>query len=149
MRKTRLALCITPLLVAILVAPGCAARNPAAPGYAPEQYARDAIAAAQGFIVQAQEHHGAECRSGCALPEIQDAKLCRNICNAINRAVHAQNAAIDALSLYCAGPGWGEGAPCNPQPDFALRLREAVRELDRIVREVRGLLRTGAPGRIP
>lgn len=107
-----------------------------------EKWARDSIAAAKGFIEQAQQNHGDECRAvpSCSLPTVQDAAKCRGICNAVNRAVHAQNLAIDALNLYCAGPGWAEGGPCNAQRALEPRVREAIRELNRVLADAKGAL---------
>jgi hypothetical protein len=58
-----------------------------------EQQAQDALAASQGFIVQAQKNHQAECSQTPkkAFP-----------CGTINQAVGAQNLAIDALETYCS-----------------------------------------------
>jgi hypothetical protein len=58
-----------------------------------EQQARDALAASQGFIMQAQKNHQAECSQTPkkAFP-----------CAMINQAVGAQNLAIDALETYCS-----------------------------------------------
>jgi len=105
-----------------------------------EKWARDSIAAAKGFIEQAQTHHGEECRAACQLASVQDPAKCARICNAINRAVHAQNLAIDALNLYCAGPGWAEGGACSAQPALEPRVREAIRELNRILADAKGAL---------
>lgn len=58
-----------------------------------ENQARDALAASQGFIAQAQMNHQAECSATPkkAFP-----------CAMINQAVGAQNLAIDALETYCS-----------------------------------------------
>src|SRR4051812_6171119 len=55
----------------------------------------DALAAAQGFIGQAQKNHQAE----CSVDPSQDFP-----CQTINRAVEAQNAAVSALEVYCQLP---------------------------------------------
>jgi len=105
-----------------------------------EKWARDSIAAAKGFIEEAQRNHGDECRVACQLASVQNPAKCRGICNAINRAVHAQNLAIDALNLYCAGPGWAEGGACSAQPALEPRVREAIGELNRIIADAKGAL---------
>ena len=58
-----------------------------------EQQARDALAASQGFIAQAQSNHQAECSTNPKKPFP---------CAMINQAVGAQNLAIDALETYCS-----------------------------------------------
>ena len=58
-----------------------------------EQQARDALAASQGFIMQAQKNHQAECSQTPKKPFP---------CGTINQAVGAQNLAIDALETYCS-----------------------------------------------
>lgn len=93
--------------------------------------ARDAIAAAKGFIEKAQQNHLAECT---AQPE-------KSLCVAINKAVDAQNLAIDALDAYCAGPFWLQGAACDPQALLADRLQQAVRNLNDTVKSLKELVR--------
>jgi hypothetical protein len=73
------------LIAVVFLAAGC---SPV------EQQARDALAASQGFIMQAQQNHQAECS--------QTPKKSFP-CAMINQAVGAQNLAIDALEVYC---GW-------------------------------------------
>jgi hypothetical protein len=104
-------------------------------------WARDAVAAASGFIAAAQKNHGQECRAGCDWPTVKNKKKCAGICNSINRAVHAHNAAIDALNIYCAGPGWAEGAACDPQAGAEAKLLEAIATLNQVVANLKGALR--------
>jgi len=97
-----------------------------------EQQARDALAASQGFIAQAQKNHQAECSQTPtkAFP-----------CAMINQAVGAQNLAIDALEVYC---GWtasdvadaaaGKSVhACVPVKTAADPLKAALSNLNRIL----------------
>jgi hypothetical protein len=93
-----------------------------------EKSARDSIAGAKGFIEQAQANHGTECRAN---PNT-------SLCGAINQAVAAQNAAIDALDLYCAGSAWQSGGACQPNKEAEPRVRAAIANLDRIIRDAKG-----------
>jgi len=88
-----------------------------------EQQARDALAASQGFIMQAQQNHQAECSQTPkkAFP-----------CAVINQAVHSQNLAVDALEIYCS---WG------PQDVEALTSGKNVHGCVR-VKSLEGGLRT-------
>src|SRR6516225_11749958 len=72
------------LIAVVFLAAGC---SPV------EQQARYALAASQGFIMQAQKNHQDECSQTPkkAFP-----------CAEINQAVGAQNLAIDALEIYCS-----------------------------------------------
>ena len=126
------------VLVAVLLMVACEQK--------PEVIARDAIAASKGFIEQSQKHHGLECEARCdpaAVPTIQDPKLCKNICNAINDAVRAQNAAIDALNVYCGGTGWDTGGPCNPKGDRLNRdnLQSSIRSLNAVIAQVKEIVK--------
>ncbi|MCL4524008.1 MAG: hypothetical protein M1451_08870 [Acidobacteria bacterium] len=105
-----------------------------------EKQARDSVAAAKGFIEQAQANHGDECRAvpQCSLPGVVDAGKCVKICAAINQAVAAQNLAIDALDLYCAGTGWQTGGACTPNKELEPRVRAAISNLDRIIKDAKG-----------
>lgn len=55
----------------------------------------DTLAAAQGFIAQAQVNHMTECTANPSLPFP---------CGTINEAVAAQNAGVSALEAYCQVP---------------------------------------------
>jgi len=121
-------------LIAVVLLGGC---SPV------EQQARDALAASQGFIMQAQKNHQAECSQTPkkAFP-----------CAAINQAVGAQNLAIDALEVYC---GWtaqdvADAAagktvhPCVPVKTAADPLKAALSNLNRILKDYK-LASNGAP----
>ena len=99
-----------------------------------EQQARDALAASQGFIMQAQKNHQAECS--------QTPKKSFP-CAMINQAVGAQNLAIDALEVYC---GWtasdvADAAAsktvhaCVPVKTAADPLKAALSNLNRILKD--------------
>src|SRR6516225_1731797 len=121
-------------LVAVVFLAGC---SPV------EQQARDALAAAQGFIMQAQQNHQAECSQ---TPE-KDFP-----CAMINQAIGAQNLAIDALEIYC---GWtasdvadaaaGKSVhACVPVKTAADPLKAALSNLNRILKDYK-LASGGAP----
>src|SRR6516164_166904 len=112
-------------LVAVVFLAGC---SPV------EQQARDALAASQGFIMQAQQNHQAECSQTPkkAFP-----------CAMITQAVGAQNLAIDALEVYC---GWtasdvadaaaGKSVhPCVETKTAADPLKAALSNLNRILKD--------------
>ena len=121
-------------LVAVVFLAGC---SPV------EQQARDALAASQGFIMQAQKNHQAECSQTPkkAFP-----------CAMINQAIGAQNLAIDALEIYC---GWtasdvadaaaGKSVhACVPVKTAADPLKAALSNLNRILKDYK-LASGGAP----
>ena len=112
-------------LVAVVFLAGC---SPV------EQQTRDALAASQGFIMQAQQNHQAECS--------QTPKKSFP-CAMINEAVGAQNLAIDALEVYC---GWtasdvADAAAgktvhaCVPVKTAADPLKAALSNLNRILHD--------------
>lgn len=92
-----------------------------------EKRARDSIAVAKGVLEQAKIQYADVCKAD---PTQQKP------CGVINKAISAHSVAIDALNLYCAGPGWAEGGPCNKQPQFESRAREALSQLDVIIADV-------------
>jgi len=116
MRK-RIAICLLFVLTIVMVA--C---QPF------EKSARDSVAAAKGFIEQAQANHKQEC---VANPNTA-------LCSAINQAVAAQNSAIDALDLYCAGSAWQSGGACQPNKELEPRVRAAISNLDRMIKDAKG-----------
>lgn len=103
----------------------------ACPSQPPYETARDSIAAAKGFIEQAQLNHHAECTANPS----------KKLCKAINTGVEAQNAAIDALDAYCAGPAWNTGGVCDPQASVEAKLDEAIRNLNKIIANLKELAR--------
>lgn len=96
----------------------------------PEQSARDTIAAAKGAIEQQQAKH----------PECV-ANPSGSGCQRINRAVDLQNAAIDSLHVYCASSTYESGGSCTPDKTALPAMREAVKRLDAIIRELKGGIR--------
>ena len=90
-----------------------------------ENTARDVIAGAQGFIQQAQVNHLAECQAN----PTKDFP-----CQTINRAVAAQNLAIDALNVYCGfGKDTPAHTPCAANKSGAASLNAALDNLNRII----------------
>ena len=92
-----------------------------------ENSARDVAATAQGFIVQAQTLHQAEC---AANPNL-------SVCQIINQAVGAQNTLIDAIESYCGWPARpspaqlsSATASCQRIKTFQAGLQTAVTNLD-------------------
>jgi hypothetical protein len=90
-----------------------------------EQTARDVIAGAQGFIEQAQKNHLVECRAD-PTKEFP--------CRMINRAVAAQNLAVDALAVYCGfAKDTPPNIPCRADKSAAATLKAALDNLNRII----------------
>lgn len=92
----------------------------------------DTLAAAQGFIAQAQVNHSAQCTANPSLAFP---------CQTINQAVAAENAAVSALEVYCSVPvaptpdtlkAQGNAA-CNPNPSAKTVLINALSNLGKIV----------------
>lgn len=118
---------ITTLAVLTLALTGCSPL---------ENSARDAAAAAQGFIEQAQQNHLTECQAN---PE-KDFP-----CQNINQAIGAQNLLIDAIEQYCGFPSRPgaealkalEGRHCIRNKAAGERLRSAVASLNSIIADYR------------
>jgi len=92
--------------------------------------AEEVVAGSYGVLTTLQDKYEATCK--------QDAT--QMPCVRINKAIAAHNLAIEALNLYCAGPGWAEGGECTPTKEHEPRMREAVQRLDEILKELRRLL---------
>lgn len=101
-----------------------------------ENRARDAAAASQGFIQQAQRNHLAECQANPAKPFP---------CQTINQAIAAQNLLIDAIEQYC---GWPSGTqpsgaasyPCAKNVSAQQRLQAAINSINQIIKDYKGAL---------
>jgi len=90
-----------------------------------EETARDVIAGAQGFIQQAQKNHLEECRAN----PTKDFP-----CGTINRAVAAQNLAVDALAVYCGfGHDMSPNTSCRVNKSAAAALKASLDNLNRII----------------
>lgn len=96
-----------------------------------EMTARDLIAANKGVLTSAQAQYKATCTANPA----------QGTCNLINRDVFAQNVAIDALELYCAGVDFSNGGACKPDKAYAPKLQEALLNLNRNLNDVKGLVK--------
>ena len=124
MKKPRL-LILMPVLLLCLVAAKCPDEK------IPEQIARDAVAASKGAIQTAQAKYLATCRQDASQPP----------CLAIDRAVHAQNVAVDALSVYCQfTPASPAEAKCRPVQSAYDGLKSAVGNLDQSTVDVKELI---------
>jgi hypothetical protein len=126
-------LLLFPLLALALVLAGC---------QPPENTTRDGIALLHGYITAAEGQHP-EC-SPVNHPENQ----AQTQCQVIARAIGAQNAAIDALEVYCSGPAFDAGAgPCQPPkkgtPAYqtaAVKLQAAVAGMNQTQGDIKQLL---------
>lgn len=98
-----------------------------------EQSARDGLAAASGSIFAVQQSYLPVCEP------IAGTNPSAEACSTINRAIDAHNLAVDTLNLYCSGSDYLAGGPCQPNREFEPRLKEALKNLERIVKEVKGL----------
>lgn len=94
-----------------------------------QESARDGIAASVGAIFVVQQKHKDSCQADPSQEK----------CILINKAVDASNLALDALNLYCSGSEYLAGGPCQPNKEIEPRLREALKNLERIMKEVKGL----------
>lgn len=119
---------ISAILFSALVFTGCSSL---------ENKARDAAAASQGFIEQAQRNHLAECQASPAKPFP---------CQVINQAVAAQNLLVDAVEQYC---GWPAGIQppsgatnhvCAKNVSATQRLQAAVNSVNKILADYKGTL---------
>ncbi len=95
-----------------------------------EVTARNSIATASGFIAQAQADHKASCVPNPSQP----------VCIAINKAVSANNTAIDALEAYCGSAAFNAGTvACEPHAALADKLTAALQNLSTAITDVKGL----------
>ena len=98
----------------------------------------DTLAAAQGFIGQAQKNHSAQ----CVVDPSADFP-----CQTINKAVEAQNAAVSALEIYCQLPAAPDPATlanmgtkeCNANPAAKDVLANALSNLEQILASYKSL----------
>jgi len=94
---------------------------------------RDGIASAKGAL----DAYKAEYQ--CGTPQATAA------CGKVQAAVGVKDLAIDALTIYCSGPGFDTGGPCQPSPDkdkkqvAALKLQALMKELNQIMRDLQTL----------
>lgn len=99
-----------------------------------ENNARDAAAAAQGFIQAAQKNHFQECSADPS----KDFP-----CRIINQAVGAQNLLVSSIELYCSWPANPDpaslkqyaGQPCARKKEAAQSLANAIKSLNSIISE--------------
>ena len=102
----------------------------------PEKNARDAIAASKGAIETAQTKYMDQCKADATLQP----------CTLINRAVAAQNTAINALELYCSGgsvggaPTFQNGGTCHADKTVQPKLDAAVSDLNQIIASIKGIV---------
>jgi hypothetical protein len=95
-----------------------------------EKTARDGIATASGVIKQYQSQYKAECT----------AQPTGAACVTINRAIAANNTAIDALEAYCGfSPGADLAAACKPVASAKDGLSSALANLQNVLNDVRRL----------
>lgn len=98
-----------------------------------DQTARDAIAAAHGWIVNAQATWGDSCRANTAQVK----------CTSTNKLIAAEHVAADALAAYCGGPAtpsYANGGPCVPITGYKQSLIAAITNMNNIATDVKNLL---------
>lgn len=121
MKKLKALLLIFPLLILTACSPV-------------EKQARNAAAALQGSILQAQEHYGASCQNDPS----------QAICTTINKAISAQNALITAGETYCSwsptNPPADPKAECVPVKELEPALRAAIANAAQFTSELKGAL---------
>lgn len=98
----------------------------------PQATAYQAIAAAQGFLQQAQANHGQYCEAN---PNVGFP------CVAIHNAVVAENMAVDALETYCSWtiPPADPKAACTPVASAKAALLQAVANLTSALNQYKDL----------
>jgi len=98
----------------------------------------ETLAVGKVVIEKAQDYYAPQCK-----PDLGGDPT-RRACKNINKAVDAQKAVIKALDLYCSGPGWAEGGPCNPpkatKENLLAHLRAALADYDGIIAAVQGIM---------
>ncbi len=94
---------------------------------------RDGIASAKGAL----DAYKAEYQCNTATPQAA--------CGKVQSAVALKDLAIDALTVYCSGPGFDSGGPCQPSPDkdkkqvAALKLQAVMKQLNQIMKDLQSL----------
>lgn len=122
-------LLFVPLLSCIALLAGCNA----------EGAARDAMAAAHGYVVSAQATWGDSCR----------ANNTQFKCTSTNRLIDAEHVTALALLVYCDGPAapgelrYAGGGVCVPVKGAEASLLSAVRNMNAIADQVAALLKAG------
>lgn len=97
----------------------------------PEQSARDAIATSKGMIVYGQQHYGVSCKANPTQP----------VCADINKAIAANNTAIDALETYCQLTS--ASAPtdvCKPVKALLPALQVTLANLNQTTTDLKGAI---------
>jgi len=137
--RSRLALTALVLLISFsFVLAGCGKNVTGGPKYTAAQIARDLLVGEQAFLKTAEANHGAECRSGCTLETIKDAKLCVKLCNWIKGADIARDFLAAALNAHCGGPGYLQGtAPCAAGADNGPQLVERTQKFREAMADLR------------
>lgn len=118
---------ITTILLTLALCMGLA-------GCALEKQARDTAAALQGSLLAAQAKYQASC----------SAEPHQNICEAINRAISAQNGLITTTEAYC---GWAAMSPppdrtakCVPVRGAENAFRAAIANAQEVTKEIKGAM---------
>jgi hypothetical protein len=107
------------------------------PGQTPEQSARDAIAAAHGWVVNAQAVWLDSCKA--------DATQAK--CVSTNKLIAAEHVAADALQTYCGGtpaPGtqaYIDGGVCVEETSLQGALQSAILNMNATSTDVQALIK--------
>jgi hypothetical protein len=105
-------------------------------GQTPEQSARDAIAAAHGWVVNAQTVWGTACKADPSPVK----------CVSTNKLIASEHAAADALLVYCggapaSGPSYLDGGACVENNSAGSILQAAIVNMNSIATDVQALLK--------
>lgn len=106
-----------------------------------EMTARDGIAAAKGFLIDANDRHP-ECGAlVLGTKHTTPASLVGDACTFIQNAVTVKDLAIDALTVYCGGPSFNSGGPCQASTDNTVedKLKAALQHMETIIEDVKRL----------
>jgi hypothetical protein len=105
-------------------------------GQTPEQSARDAIAAAHGWVVNAQAVWSTTCKT-----DPSQAK-----CVSTNKLIAAEHTAADALVVYCggapaSGPSYLDGGPCTENKTAGGVLQSSIVNMNSFAADVQSWLK--------
>jgi len=106
-------------------------------GQTPEQSARDALAAAHGWVVNAQAVWSTTCKA-----DSTQAK-----CVSTNKLIAAEHTAADALVVYCGGapasgaPSYLDGGTCVENKTAGGVLQSAIVNMNSFATDVQALLK--------
>lgn len=105
-----------------------------------EVAARDGLAVSSSLITKARDRWKDQCQVDPT----------EKPCVAINKAIDAQDVAINALEDFCNSSGFRDGtAPCQPNAALADKLQASLKDLQRNIKDVKELVQPIPEGKSP